>query len=192
VLESHPLTIANAPPATTCLTYSGAGVAPEGTIVLGARVKGAWTRALNEYAKDQRIVWEEVTVREKAKGKKDIEKGQADEEEIVDACPDCGPVPEGKGDGEEEEVLEWAGAPAQVSLCGPYGGCSIDLGAYETVLLIAGGSGITFTLGLLDDIVGRCVRRAREYGERTRRIQFVWCVRSFGEYSLSLCYRTSF
>src|ERR1700761_813038 len=36
-----------------------------------------------------------------------------------------------------------------VMLDGPYGGCSIDLGEYETVLLVAGGSGVTFTLALL-------------------------------------------
>ncbi|KIM36216.1 hypothetical protein M413DRAFT_449274 [Hebeloma cylindrosporum] len=70
--------------------------------------------------------------------------------------------------------------PVQVMIDGPYGGCSVDLGEYETAVLIAGGAGITFTLGLLDDIVGRCVRRGRQNGERTRRIEFAWCVRSFG------------
>jgi len=70
--------------------------------------------------------------------------------------------------------------PVQVMLDGPYGGCSIDLGEYETAVLIAGGAGISFTLGLLDDIVGRCVRQGRKSGERTRRIEFAWCVRSFG------------
>ncbi|KAF8956845.1 ferric reductase like transmembrane component-domain-containing protein [Flammula alnicola] len=70
--------------------------------------------------------------------------------------------------------------PVQVMLDGPYGGCSVDLGHYETALLFAGGSGITFTLGVLDDIVGRCVRKGRLNGERTKRIEFAWCVRSFG------------
>ncbi|TFK77223.1 iron reductase [Pluteus cervinus] len=70
--------------------------------------------------------------------------------------------------------------PVHVMIDGPYGGCSVDLGRYETVLLFAGGSGATFTIGLLDDIVGRCIRLNRKYGERTRRIQFAWCIRSFG------------
>ncbi|KAG8215360.1 iron reductase [Butyriboletus roseoflavus] len=70
--------------------------------------------------------------------------------------------------------------PVQVMIDGPYGGSSVDLGQYETVLLVSGGSGITFTLGLLDDIVGRCVKLRRRGGERTRRIEFVWCIRSFG------------
>jgi predicted ferric reductase len=70
---------------------------------------------------------------------------------------------------------------ARVMMDGPYGGCSLDLGRYETVLLIAGGSGVTFTLAMLDDIVGRCVRLGRPHGERTRRIEFAWCVKSFGK-----------
>ena len=70
--------------------------------------------------------------------------------------------------------------PVQVMIDGPYGGCSVDLGDHETILLFSGGSGITFTLGLLDDIVGRCTKKGRSNGERTRRIEFGWCVRSFG------------
>lgn len=72
------------------------------------------------------------------------------------------------------------GAPVQVMIDGPYGGCSIDLGEYESVLLFSGGSGVTFTLGMLDDIVGRVVRLGRRGGERTKRIEFAWCIRSFG------------
>ena len=44
---------------------------------------------------------------------------------------------------------------------GPYGGCSIDIEKYERVVLVANGSGITFTLNILDDLVGRCVRLQR-------------------------------
>jgi ferric-chelate reductase len=71
------------------------------------------------------------------------------------------------------------GVPVQVMFDGAYGGCSIDLGAYDTVLLLAGGSGATFTLGLLDNLVGRVARHGRARGERTRRVEFAWCVRSF-------------
>ena len=62
---------------------------------------------------------------------------------------------------------------------GPYGGCSIDLSAFETALLISGGSGATFTIGLLDELVGKCLRRTREVV--TRKIEFVWFISSFGE-----------
>ncbi|KAI0691823.1 iron reductase [Cytidiella melzeri] len=78
--------------------------------------------------------------------------------------------------GEERQT----GAAVQVMFDGAYGGCSIDLGDYESVMLVAGGSGATFTIGLLDDIVGRCVKLGRACGEKTRRIEFVWCIRSFG------------
>ena len=133
VFESHPLTIANAPPSTSCLASR--------SIVLGARVTGDWTRALNQYAsaEQERITYE------------DSEKAD--------------PVP----------------VPVQVMIDGPYGGCSLDLGEYESVLLVAGGAGVTFTLGLLDDLVGRIVRHRRGRGERTRRVEFAWAIRSFGK-----------
>ncbi|KAI0071226.1 hypothetical protein K474DRAFT_1652757 [Panus rudis PR-1116 ss-1] len=71
--------------------------------------------------------------------------------------------------------------PIQIMLDGPYGGCSLDLGLYDDVLLVAGGSGAAFTVGVLDELVGRWVRE-REIGGRvrTKRVEFVWCVRSFG------------
>lgn len=86
----------------------------------------------------------------------------------------------------EKHADDFVEVPVQVMIDGPYGGCSVDLGEYETAILIAGGAGITFTLGLLDDIVGRCVRQGRKNGERTRRIEFAWCVRSFGEFLLNI------
>lgn len=67
-----------------------------------------------------------------------------------------------------------------VMLDGPYGGLTFDLGDFENVLLVAGGSGATFTVGVLDDIVGRIVRHGRLKGEKTRFIKFVWFVRSYG------------
>ena len=82
----------------------------------------------------------------------------------------------------KEDVAE---IPVQVMLDGPYGGCSVDLGRYESVLLLAGGAGATFTLSLLDDIVGRCVKLGRKNGERTRRIEFAWAIRSFGTFPSS-------
>ncbi|KAJ1311621.1 hypothetical protein OPQ81_010098 [Rhizoctonia solani] len=63
---------------------------------------------------------------------------------------------------------------------GPYGGLTFDLGDFESVLLVAGGSGATFTVGVLDDIVGRIIRHGRAKGEKTRFIKFVWFVRSYG------------
>ncbi|KAG8688706.1 hypothetical protein FRC11_004939 [Ceratobasidium sp. 423] len=67
-----------------------------------------------------------------------------------------------------------------VMVDGPYGGLTFDLGDFESVLLVAGGSGATFTVGVLDDVVGRVVRHRRAKGEKTRVIKFVWFVRSYG------------
>ena len=38
---------------------------------------------------------------------------------------------------------------------GPYGGCQADFASYETVLLLAGSTGITFALSILLDLAGR-------------------------------------
>ncbi|KAF8889553.1 ferric reductase like transmembrane component-domain-containing protein [Gymnopilus junonius] len=77
--------------------------------------------------------------------------------ELQEACE--------KDDIHEEKRSTPAEIPVQVMLDGPYGGCSVDLGNHETALLFAGGSGITFTLGVLDDIGGAMREtRAEEWG----------------------------
>lgn len=129
VFESHPLTILSAPGRVSCMSTPG--------IILGARVTGDWTRALNVFTNNETET-------------KCLEEGKKSPE-----------------------------VPVQVMLDGPYGGCSVDLGEYESVLLFAGGSGATFTIGLLDDIVGRCIKLGWPRGERTKKIEFVWCIRSF-------------
>ena len=134
LLESHPLSILSAPPAYSCLSNPG--------LLLGARVNGDWTRALNTFVRREQ---ERLATMAETSNDKEVS------------------------------------VPLHVMIDGPYGGSSVDLGQYGTVLLVSGGSGITFTLGLLDDIVGRCVKLCRRGGERTQRIEFAWCIRSFGE-----------
>lgn len=143
VFESHPLSITNAPVSHSVISSS----CSEGQLVLGARVVGDWTRALNTLARTSDAEFF----------------GHSSEEEGTH----CGPGPGPKR--------------VMVMIDGPYGGVSFDLGRYENVLLFAGGAGVTFTMGLLDDIVGRIVRLKRRNGERTKRIEFAWCVKSFGE-----------
>ncbi|KAH9994986.1 iron reductase [Russula compacta] len=130
VFESHPLTIANAPTSVSCVANR--------SIILGARVAGDWTRALNRYASTE----------------------------------------QGRIAQENDEKVDAIQVPVHVMIDGPYGGCRLDLGEYENVLLAAGGAGVTFTLGLLDDLVGRIVRHQRRRGERTRRVEFAWVIRS--------------
>ncbi|EIW61249.1 uncharacterized protein TRAVEDRAFT_69649 [Trametes versicolor FP-101664 SS1] len=55
---------------------------------------------------------------------------------------------------------------------GPYG-CPPDLSKYSTCILVAGGSGVSYTLPLLVDLV----HRARAGTSDVRRVIFVWAVR---------------
>ncbi|KAI0638308.1 ferric reductase NAD binding domain-containing protein [Trametes polyzona] len=55
---------------------------------------------------------------------------------------------------------------------GPYG-CPPDLSKYHTCILVAGGSGVSYTLPLLLDLV----HRARAGTSDVRRVIFVWAVR---------------
>jgi ferric-chelate reductase len=138
VFQSHPLTILAAPSHTSVLPAS---VIPPGSLALGARSAGDWSRAVNALARST-------------------------------STPDaaCEATPLIAGDG----------TPVTVMLDGPYGGLAIDLGTHEHVLLLAGGSGLTFALGVLDDLVGRIARHGRAGGEVTRRVELAWCIRSFG------------
>jgi hypothetical protein len=160
-----------APPETTCLVAPAASEADAGPLgtgmILGARACGDWSRALNAFAAVRAAEDESLSKAE-----------EKDKRLDADADEFAGPAD--------------LGTDVHLILDGPYGGSSLDAGAYERVLLFAGGSGATFTLGILDDLVGRCVRRGRAGGERTRRVEWVWCVRSFGALSwfLSLKWRT--
>ncbi|KAJ3529676.1 hypothetical protein NMY22_g8896 [Coprinellus aureogranulatus] len=156
-LESHPFTILTAPPEISCVTSLPQGVN------LGVRVMGDWTQALNDYATQTK----ELVKKEDTEACHDEQAGKQ----------------EATSSGQPSTSLKPAltpDIPVQVMLDGPYGGCSVDLGRYESVLLFAGGAGATFTLGLLDDIVGRCVKLGRREGEVTKRIEFSWCIKSFG------------
>ena len=57
---------------------------------------------------------------------------------------------------------------------GPYGGSQADFAAFDTVLLIAGSTGITFTLSLLLDIA----HRATSQRLPVRRLEFVWVIKN--------------
>ena len=48
--------------------------------------------------------------------------------------------------------------PVYVMVDGLCGGCSIDPSAFETVMCLSGGSGATFTIGPLDELVGKCLQ----------------------------------
>ncbi|KAF9494724.1 hypothetical protein BDN71DRAFT_1489264 [Pleurotus eryngii] len=146
IFESHPLTIMNNPGSVGGVEEDGDKM--EG-MVLGARVCGDWTRAVNEYALKEGERFRRIS--------------SANEKEVSHSPTPLSPA---------------TPIPIQVMIDGPYGGCSIDLGEYESVLLVAGGSGATFSISMLDDIVKRCAGVRK--GEKTKRVEFVWCVKSFG------------
>ncbi|KAJ7431080.1 iron reductase [Mycena galericulata] len=150
--EGHPLSICSAAPDVTCLSDSDK--APLG-MLLAARACGDWSRALYAFASTPQY-----------DGADDIEPAAPTSENIKRA-PTA-----------EDESLP--GREAHLVLEGPYGGPTLRASDFETVLLFAGGSGASFTLGVLDDLVGRCVRLGRAGGEKTHRIEWCWCVRSFG------------
>jgi len=59
-------------------------------------------------------------------------------------------------------------------LDGPYGGSHADLAAFDTVVLIAGSTGITFTLPQLLDIA----ERASIGNLPVKRLEFIWIIKS--------------
>ena len=138
--------------------YTGTG------FILGVRAAGNWTKALNSFAYSQgQHIRQSSNARCKclplrSEGMAKICAAVADDTVIEDS-----PVP----------------VPAYVMVDGPYGGCSIDPSAFETAVFVSGGSGATFTIGLLDELVGKCLRRTRQVV--TRKIEFAWFIRSFGE-----------
>jgi ferric-chelate reductase len=82
--------------------------------------------------------------------------------------------------GDEKTVI--GRRQAHVLLEGPYGGVSVP--AEKDVLLVAGGSGITYALGVLSEIIHSASTSATQLptaGEDTRRkVQLIWCIRGFG------------
>ena len=70
--------------------------------------------------------------------------------------------------------------PTRVMIDGPYGGLGFTTPyTSETVVLLAGGSGAAFTIAVLDETVGRVIRRHRS--AITSAVDFVWCVKDYRE-----------
>ncbi|KAG1870821.1 ferric reductase NAD binding domain-containing protein [Suillus subluteus] len=65
------------------------------------------------------------------------------------------------------------GDKVKVFVDGPYGP-SPNLGSYDTSVLVAGGSGVSYALPVLLDII----ERVRDGESRCRRVVFIWSIRS--------------
>ena len=148
------------------------GVGEHPGILLGARAVGDWTNALNEYALR---AGEDLRSPRCLTHPSNDPHTSSSEGHDTSHAPD--PVP----------------VPVQVMFDGPYGGCTLDLESYERVLLVAGGSGATFMVGVLDELVAGCCLSASGNGRsggraKTERVDFIWCVRSYGKSPLFLSF----
>ncbi|KAJ7459234.1 iron reductase [Mycena latifolia] len=163
--EAHPLSVCCAPAGEGCL--SGPDGEPLG-MLLAARACGDWSRALHNFALTP-----------------EPQDYYFDDDEDLPVEKDCAAVeaeaahekPAPAATTTEKAAL---GRDAHLILDGPYGGPTLHAPDYARVLLFAGGSGATFTLGVLDELVGRCTRPGAMDGTRTRKVVWCWCVRSFG------------
>jgi ferric-chelate reductase len=82
---------------------------------------------------------------------------------------------------EKEGKVAWGGMDhpgrkVSVMIDGPYGGLKMDLGEYEGVLMVAGGSGITFVLGAIEEAL-----RVKRKGTGPNRVDVAWVVRDLCE-----------
>ncbi|KAJ7199408.1 hypothetical protein GGX14DRAFT_661928 [Mycena pura] len=171
--ESHPLSICCAPPGESCLT--GPDGAPLG-MLLGARACGDWSRALHAFGlqEDADVLDEEET----------STAGEKSASNAIAATPEAHDRKMQETRAPETAAEELRGRDAHFVLEGPYGGPTLNADEYESVLLFAGGSGATFTLGVLDALVARCVplapaASASSPAPKTTRVVWCWCVRSF-------------
>ncbi|EAW13757.1 ferric reductase family protein [Aspergillus clavatus NRRL 1] len=60
---------------------------------------------------------------------------------------------------------------------GPYAASHADFGSFDTVYLVAGAAGVTFTLSILLDLAHRAASAQERERLPLRRIEFVWMVR---------------
>lgn len=84
-------------------------------------------------------------------------------------------LPQGKEETDSERNVQVVSPQHLALLDGPYGGSQSDMAAFDSICLLAGSTGVTFTLSLLQNLADR----ASSCGKRlpVQRIHFVWCVR---------------
>ncbi|KAJ7925707.1 hypothetical protein B0H13DRAFT_2654226 [Mycena leptocephala] len=152
--ESHPLSVCVAEEGVRCL--EGPDGAPI-SMLLAAYACGDWSRAVHAFAlasdfSDAYLedVKEHVVDEEERDLEADAGANDITHETREVSVPANALVPAQKNAGGEDPL---PGRCAYLILEGPYG--TPWAGNFERVLLFAGGSGATFTLGVLDELVGR-------------------------------------
>ncbi|CAH7666400.1 hypothetical protein PPACK8108_LOCUS752 [Phakopsora pachyrhizi] len=147
IFEKHPFTIANAPNSSS--PHGGTG-----HMLLVAKAAGDFTKSIHELAGAPQTSDSLVDVSGKEKGQ---------------SSPDL----------ESDNKLSGfkkisSNTTYTVIVDGPYGSFFTDMTQYRNVLLCAGGSGFTFCMSTLEDIVGEAVQGGRKV---TRNITIVWSLR---------------
>jgi ferric-chelate reductase len=120
-------------------------------IVLYAKVAGDWTRRLHKMACDTSL---------------EIGDDYEEREAFL------------KGDEKLALGADHPGRHVTVMIDGPYGGLKMDLGCYGHLLVVAGGSGVTFLLGTIEEAL--CLR---ERGRGPSTIDVAWVVRDLCKFA---------
>ncbi|EGF98562.1 uncharacterized protein MELLADRAFT_95557 [Melampsora larici-populina 98AG31] len=146
MFEKHPFTIANAPSSLSPANH-------DQSLILVAKAAGDFTKTHITLTQAVEVLGKENVVHIP----------WTDEKSVQD-----------KG----SFVSESGHEPNRVSVIieGPYGSFYADLARYETVVLIAGGSGFTYCSAMLEDIVGSF----REGKCKTRKVYVTWALRDLG------------
>lgn len=120
-------------------------------ITLYAKVSGDWTARLNRMSRSLPIEADQTGAK------------------VEERLAFLGKEHEGTA---EPGGFDHPGEKVMVVLDGPYGGLKIDLGLKEAALLVAGGSGITFALGSIEEAI-----RCRQAGRGPSKVDVAWVVR---------------
>jgi len=123
-------------------------------IVLYAKIAGDWTRRLHRMACETSL-------------------------EIGDDYEEREAFIKAESEGKLAPGADHPGRRVTVMIDGPYGGLKLDLASYDTVLVVAGGSGVTFLLGTIEEAL--CLR---ERGQGPSKINVAWVVRDLCKSSL--------
>lgn len=152
--QAHPFTV---------LTLPQAAEHQDSVVVLLARIRDGVTRRLY-----QKILHEEIEYRHDDEDA--LEKGGSSFKST-----DALPLLE-KGEPVDDDNLPTKAKLLPASIDGPYG-CNASMASYHSLVIIAGGSGMTFALPILFDLAWR----ARSGNVSTRDVVLVCSVRTLGE-----------
>ncbi|WWC57876.1 uncharacterized protein I303_100411 [Kwoniella dejecticola CBS 10117] len=152
-LENHPFTISSA---------------EGGELVLIIKKAGGWTRDLYDFASKGGIP--QLTLQGEIKRNENMDKIDFSQEDDKRDLTQL------------ESVEEVVGRNCKVLVEGPYGGpCSTIFASYSSIMLIAGGSGISYALGMFEDVI----KKAEEGHLRAMTVHLIWTVKSY-EHALPL------